>query len=363
MRKRQYYEEEAELVGAQNAAAEEDFYDGEDEEKEDFMEEIDDPPNPAPPRRRTGKARAPRQSTTAPAPPSQRGGARRPPTRRRIPKQPSLFSRLSPQKLSQNVTRTGSGIVISLIAIGCLILIFHLFAGSRFFALRGIDVRGNILLSADEIETMVKPNISRGVLNADLEQIHQSLEKYPLIRKAEVARLLPDRLRVIIVERQPVALARRKDGSLVCVDTEGVMFGDNSYWRGKHDQPLISGLAESGDRAAEINRQWVMTYRRLLADLDQIEPPLSSRIDEVHFDEDRGVRLTLKDSRIAVLIGHDDFRTRLNASLDVLDAVRRKDPEALNVLRISDAERLMSGAKIAYLNAMDPKRVIVGLDE
>jgi hypothetical protein len=47
----------------------------------------------------------------------------------------------------------------------------------------------------------------------------------------------------------------------------------------------------------------------------------------------------------------------------VLDAVRRKDLDALNVLRISDAERLLGGARIAYLNATDPKRVIVGLDE
>ena len=199
------------------------------------------------------------------------------------------------------------------------------------------------------------------MLNADLELIRSKLQSYPLIREAEVARLLPDRLRVTIVERKPVALARR-DNSVVCVDDDGVMFGDRSYWRGR-DVPLISGLAEGGEDANKINRDWIMKYKRLMAELDQSEPPLSSRIDEIHFDLDQGVRLTLADSRVAVLVGKEDFRTRLNAALDVLDAVRRKDAEALNVLRISDAERLLGGAKIAYLNATDPKRVIVGLDE
>ncbi len=308
--------------------------------------------------RRTGKARAPRRSDTAPVarPRSSRGAA----PGRRAPRQLPLFSR---ERLTQNATRTGGSILLSLLAIGCLVALFYLFTGSRFFALRRVDVTGNKLLSVDDVEAMVKPNVQRGVLNADLDKIRQNLKDYPLIREAEVARLLPDRLRVVIVERQPVALARRSDGSVVCVDDEGVMFGDNSLWRGKAPPPLISGLAEDGERAGEINRQYVMTYRRLLADLDQTEPPLSSRIDEVYFDEDQGVRLILVDSRVAVLIGAEDFRARLNAALDVLDAVRRRDADALNVLRISDAERLLSGVRIAYLNATDPKRVIVGLDE
>jgi cell division protein FtsQ len=309
---------------------------------------------------RTAKARAPRQPAVAPVkrPRPVRRGART----RRDPRQLSLFSRLAPERISQNVTKTGGSILISLLAIGVLILLFHLFAGSRFFALKSVDVKGNSLLSAEEVEVMVKSVVSRGVLNADLDQIRAKLESYPLIREAEVARLLPDRLRVTIVERQPVALARRGE-SIVCVDDEGVMFGDISHWRGKITPPVITGLVQGGENASEANRQRIMTYKRLMAELDQSEPPLSSRIDAIHFDEDRDVILTLADSHVTVRIGKEDFRARLNAALDVLDAVRRKDAEALNVLRISDAERLLGGTRIAYLNATDPKRVIVGLDE
>jgi cell division protein FtsQ len=322
-------------------------------------EELADGPGPGRTPRRTGKARAPRRSNTAPAP-RQRVSRREPPGRRAV--QLPLFS---PKRLSGSAARTGSSILISLLLIGLLVFLFYLFAGSRFFALRGVDVRGNKLLSAEEVETMVKPHATRGVFNADLVLIREKLLSYPLIREAEVARLLPDRLRVVIVERQPAALARRSDGSVVCVDDEGVIFGDSSLWRGT-PPPSISGMVEGGENANEKNRQLVMLYKRLMAELDQSEPPLSSRVDEIYFDEDEGVRLRLVEPRVAVLLGKEDFRTRLNAALDVLDAVRSQNAEALKVLRISDAERLLDSsrrANIAYLNATDPKRVIVGLDE
>lgn len=319
--------------------------------------------------RRTAKTRAPKRSDTAPA--SRRKASKR----RRDPRQFSLFSRLSPDGTSSKAYSPGGSILILLLGTAGLVILFHFFAGSRFFALRGVDVQwpavkpdGRPLLTAGEVEAMVRLNVASGVLNADLDKIRKELEKYPLIREAEVARLLPDRLRVSIVERQPVALARRggagadDQSSVVCVDDEGVMFGDSSYWRVRPWPPLISGLAESGEDAREINRQWIMTYKRLMADLDQTEPPLSSRIDQVIFDKDLGVRLRLADKRESVLVGREDFRIRLNVALDILAAVNRKDLEALNVLRISDAERLLNGT-INYLNVTDPKRPIVGLDE
>src|SRR5262245_47873551 len=330
--------------------------------EEEVAPEADARPRP----RRTAKTRAPRQSSIAPAP--RQRAPRREGSKRRDPRQLSLFSRLAPERVSQRVTYAGGSILISLLGLGGLVILFYFFAGSRFFTLKGVDVRwpalgpgAKPLLSADEVEAMVRPHAPRGVLNADLEEIREELEKYPLIRDAQVSRLLPDRLRVSIIERRPVALVRRGD-SVVCVDDEGVMFGDRSHWRGG-DAPLINGLVESGEGAKEINRQRVMMYKRLMADLDQSEPPLSSRVDEICVDQDEGVRLRLADKREWVLIGKEDFRTRLNAALDVLDAVRRKDMDALNVLKISDAERLLGGARIAYLNATDPKRVIVGLDE
>jgi len=347
----------------------------EEEEEEEDEQENDAPeaeeegePEKRPRPRRTAKTRAPKRSATAPVP--RQKAVRKETSRRRDPRQPSLFSRMGQENGSRTATRTIGSILLTLLAIGGMIILFQFFAASRFFALKGVDVvwpaaqRGvPPLLSAREVEDAVRQldTVKRGVLKADLEEVRKELMRNPLMREVEVARLLPDRLRVSVVERRPVALARR-DSSVVCVDDDGVMFGDRtSHWRGG-DVPLISGLAEGGEGAQDINRRLISIYKKLMADLDQGEPPLSSQIDEIRFDKDEDVRLVLTGNRGAVLVGKEDFRIRLNVALDILAAISRKDLETLNVLRIGDAERLLSG-KINYVNVNDPKRPIIGLDE
>jgi POTRA domain, FtsQ-type/Cell division protein FtsQ len=349
---------------------------GEQEDEAPEVEE-DGEPEDEPRPRRTAKTRAPKRSAAAPVP--RQKAARKEAPRRQDPRQPSLFSRLAEERVSRTAARTGGSILLSALAISGLVVLFYLFAGSRFFALKGVDVvwpaaESGVapLLSAGEVEETVRilPTIARGVLKADLEMIREKLKENPLIREVEVARLLPDRLRVSVIERRPVALAlkgdinaRGRDRSVVCVDDDGVMFGDSSHWRGKPWPPLISGLAEDGSEdAKKKNHGWIVMYKRLIAELDQTEPPLSSRIDEIHFDEDTGARLRLKDKHEAVLVGKEDFRTKLNVALDILAAVNSGDLDKLNLLRIGDAERLLNG-KINYLNVNDPKRPVVGLDE
>lgn len=347
----------------------------EEENEAAEVEEEGEPEEDTPRPRRTAKTRAPRRSATAPVP--RQRTSRRGTTRRRDPRQPSLFSRMGQERVSRPAIRMGGSILLSLLAVIGVFVLFQFFARSRFFALKGVDVvwpaaqpGDGPLLTAAEVEEAVRrlPAVREGVLRADLEKIREELKRNPLMREVEVARLLPDRLRVSVVERQPVALALKssanaRERSVVCVDGEGVMFGDSSHWKRKPWPPLINGLAEDGSEGAqEINRRWITMYKKLMAELDYTEPPLSSRIDAIHFDEDRGARLTLKDKREEVLVGKEEFRTRLNIALDILAAVSRKDLDQLTVLRIGDAERLLNG-KINYLNVNDPKRPVVGLDE
>jgi POTRA domain, FtsQ-type len=364
--------------GPAEPAPEPEVVEEEEDEQEDEAAEVEEEGEPEedPRTRRTAKTRAPRRSATPPV--QRQKAAKREPARRRDPRQPSLFSRVGQERVSRPVVRLGGSILLSLAVIAGIVLLFQIFAGSKFFALKGVDVvwpaaKTGVapLLDAREVEGIVRglPTMSRGVLKADLEKIREELlKKNSLMREVEVSRLLPDRLRVSIIERQPVALALKgdvnaRDRSVVCVDDEGVLFGDSSHWRRKPWPPLISGLAEDGSEdAKQVNRHWIAMYKRLMAELDQTEPPLSSRIDEIFFDKDAGVRLRLAEKREAVLIGQEDFRTRLNVALDILAAIGRKDLDALNVLRIGDAERLFGG-KINYVNVNDPKRPIVGLDE
>lgn len=244
-----------------------------------------------------------------------------------------------------------------------LIFLLYVFGGSRFFQLRDVEVYGNRRLSQNDVTQMVREVVPEGVWRVQIKKIRDRLKAHDLVEEAEVTRVLPDKIHVTIKEREPYTLARLGD-TLVCVDRNGVMFGNEQLLRGTNIPPIVSGLVESKeDNSQDANRQRMMSYQQLLRELDNVEPQLSWRIDEVIFDEEKNVRLILKDSQVAVLVGSEDFRTRLNAALDVLDAVRRKDAESLQVLKIEDAQKLLDGSKIVYLNATIPKRVIVGLAE
>jgi cell division septal protein FtsQ len=313
-------------------------------------------PEEPPRRRRTSKSRS--------------GDGRAMPRKRR-----SLRQTFDPRQLKLpfggsemirgRTAKVGGGIMLFVLLIVGLYVAYYLFSNSRFFALSGVDVEGNKLLSDVEVETMVRAKVPKGVLNADLMKIRDELQLFPLIRQATVVRLLPDRLRVVIAERAPIAVARLADGNTACIDEEGALFGTLAAWRGQ-DKPLIRGVAETGERKTEINRGLVNTYKRLLEELDQNDPPLSSRIDEVTFDPDQGVRVALANSPIVVLLGRNDFRARLNIALDVIEAVRAGDADRLTLMRIGDAERLLDPERkdlLRYLNVTDPTRIVVGLDE
>lgn len=322
--------------------------------------------------RRTSKTRRPRDSSVTPPIRTNQ------PRRRRAQQQDLPFrgsttgnvvtvrkrtlGRIIPDGFGPRLARVVAALFFIGLLFGGLIFGLYLFGGSRFFALRDVEIEGNTRLGREEIKRIIESATMDGVWRVRLKDIREELRKHDLIEDAEVTRVLPDKIHVVLKEREPYTLARRGD-KLVCVDRNGMMFGTAALLKGTGIPPIVSGLVESGENIIEENRKRMLMYQQLLRELDNAEPQLSPRIDEVIFDDEMNIRLILKDSRVAVMVGQEDFRTRLNSALDVLDAVRRKDAEALQVLKIEDAQRLLSGSRIAYLNATIPKRVIVGLAE
>lgn len=315
--------------------------------------------------RRTSKHRAPRSKAEPRRPRAVSRRQTQGQAQRELPFEGAfkLTSVLSPDIFTRKITRIGGVLIVLGFIIGGMLVTYYFFSGSRFFRLRDVIVEGNVLMSDEEIKGIVSSVAERSVMRADLSEIRRLILNTELIREAEVTRMLPDMIRVDVKEREPIALARRSDGKIVCVDRDGSMFGGQSIFKTRPFPPIINGLLEAGPTAVNVNRQRLLTYQQLIGELDAGHPKLSNRIDEVIFDDIRGVRVVLEGSGIAVFLGKEDYRRRLNSALDVLDAIRRKDAEALNVLRIDDAEKLLSGAQIAYINASEPKRVIVGLFE
>lgn len=236
--------------------------------------------------------------------------------------------------------------------------------GTNFFNVKRIELEGLNRTRRDELLTLIEDKSRGDLWQVDLEEIRELLKRDAWVRDAEVTRQLPDKLLVKIHEREPFALVRRADNAVVWIDRDGTMLGDQSRFNLEMIPPIISGLAEgSTPKVMETNQQHLSLYQQLLNELDEREPRLSQQVDEVIFDGTDGLKLRVQSGKVEVLVGTKDFRKRTQEALRILQAVERKDISALQLLKISDAERLLSGKPITYINATVPGRAIVGLAE
>jgi len=197
-------------------------------------------------------------------------------------------------------------------------------ASASLFQVRTIDVTGTSRTSAEEIEGLTRRAVTRtGVWRADLSAISAELSRLPGVRRAVVSRVLPDRLRVRVTERVPVAVVRTAAGHFVWVDDEGVALGEM-----KPDDRMpaffIRGWNEEGtDDARKENAERVQKYLEALHEWDAAG--LSERVSEVTLIDVRDVRAQLAgaDSQIEVRLGSQDLGRRLKIGLEALDMYKQ----------------------------------------
>lgn len=94
----------------------------------------------------------------------------------------------------------------------------------EYIAIREIAVKGGERIQAETVLQRLPIQIGMNWLTADTEAARQALLRLPAIREARVLRALWGRVQVVLSEREPLAVARLKDGELFWLDTEGFLF-------------------------------------------------------------------------------------------------------------------------------------------
>jgi len=215
-------------------------------------------------------------------------------------------------------------IVLAILGIVSMIVGYRVAASASLFQVRGIDVSGTSRTSAEEIEGLTRRAVARsGVWRADLTALSAELGRLPGVRSAVVTRVLPDRLRVRITERVPVAVVRTSGGHFLWVDDEGVALGEMK----PADQVpsfFVRGWNEEGtEEARQENVGRVQKYLQIKPEWDAMA--LSERVSEVDLIDVRNVRAQLagKDSQIEVRLGGQELGPRLKLALEALDEYRQ----------------------------------------
>jgi cell division protein FtsQ len=165
------------------------------------------------------------------------------------------------------------------------------------------------------------PDLGRNIFQVPLDARRHQLESIPWVESATVIRFLPNRLRVDLVERTPVAFAR-VGSRISLIDRNGVVM--EMPRSKKYSFPVIKGMSESEPLSMRASRMQI--YGALMRELDSEGAHYSQDMSEVDLSDPEDAKVVATDPGGAVLIhlGSSDFLRRFKIYLAHLQEWRQQ---------------------------------------
>ena len=176
-----------------------------------------------------------------------------------------------------------------------------------------IELSGNQNVSRAQVMEVMGADIGRNVFFVPLDERKKQLEQIPWVETATVMRLLPDRLRVQVKERTPVAFVQM-GSKIALIDASGVLMelpaGSAKAAAAKYSFPVIVGTADSEPLSTRAARMKI--YNALVRELDSDGSNYSKDLSEVDLSDPDDVKVTVGDPAGAVLLhlGSTNFLPR-----------------------------------------------------
>src|SRR5882724_9497451 len=151
-----------------------------------------------------------------------------------------------------------------------------------------IEVTGNHIVSREAVLQQFVRDRGHSVLRVPLEARRSALEEISWIESASVQRILPNRIRVELIERTPIAFLRNGT-ELALVDAHGVILDRP---RGEELQfPIVTGLSENMPREERGKR--MQTYQEFVKDVDLVRSGSSDRVSEIDLANPKDLRAVM----------------------------------------------------------------------
>jgi len=201
---------------------------------------------------------------------------------------------------------------------------FALYQGARFFSSsprvllaspQQIEVTGNHFVARAAVVALFQRDMGRSIVLVPLGARRQAIDQIPWVEQARVERILPNRLRVEVTERRPLAFLRAGP-TLMLVDLQGVILeaqpsspaGDTFAF------PVVTGLSEA--QPQDDRRQRMQLYDRFMQDLESVRPGASDHVSEVDLADAGDLRAVMTGlggdaaGAVAIHFGDADFAAK-----------------------------------------------------
>jgi len=181
----------------------------------------------------------------------------------------------------------------------------------RIAGAENIAASGLTQVSRTDVLPVFGEDIGRNIFHVPISLRRKQLEEIPWVERATVMRVLPDQLRIALVERKPVAFTRQGQ-QIGLVDASGVLLQMSAATMAQHHYsfPVLTGI-DPGDRLASRSARMAV-YERLLAELDASNQHLSDQISEIDLTDPEDARVLMPEQGADILahLGQDRFLER-----------------------------------------------------
>jgi cell division protein FtsQ len=209
----------------------------------------------------------------------------------------------------------GAGLAIVFSAVGFCAYVVKNFldhdARFRIVGTSNIQATGLGEVSRAEMLPVFGEDIGRNIFFVPLADRRKQLEQIPWIEHASVMRLLPDQIRISVVERKPIAFLRQ-GAQVGLVDANGVLLTEPPSMMAQHHYsfPVVTGI-DSRDPVASRHAR-METYQRLIGELDANGQHLSDQISEIDLSDPEDARVLMPEqgTDIVAHFGSDHFMER-----------------------------------------------------
>src|ERR1700676_3249348 len=188
-----------------------------------------------------------------------------------------------------------------------------------------IEIRGNRFVPPDAISEKFSADLGRSVVRVPLTERREAIESLAWVEQAHVQRVMPNRIRVEITERTPVAFLRT-GSDLSLVDGKGVILERPAD--GEFRFPVVGGFGEATSR--ESREQRMNLYVQFMKEIEAVQPGADDHVSEADLSDAADLRVTLTGlgavsggaRPVLVHFGDSDFGNRYHLLTENIDQWR-----------------------------------------
>ncbi|HYL85950.1 MAG TPA: FtsQ-type POTRA domain-containing protein [Candidatus Angelobacter sp.] len=181
-----------------------------------------------------------------------------------------------------------------------------------------IELSGNQVVSREAVLQEFAQDRSRSVLRIPLDERRLHLQRIAWVESATVQRVLPNRIRVELAERVPVAFARNGN-ELSLIDAHGVILDRPE---GQEFQfPVVTGV--SADVPDEQREKRMQLYEEFIRNIELVRGGSSQNVSEADLSNPKDLRVVMTGlaratdtQAVAIHFGSNDFSRKYKTLLD-----------------------------------------------